>query len=357
MPIRALLALFPALLTVSLAAPLAHAADDSPVASIDGQSVPAQELGSRTSSRLSQLERMRDKSLRQVNLTYERERSDVIEKELNALLDDRVLSLEATAKKSTPEGLKSAVKVPEVTDAQIRNFYDANKGQLDQPLEKVSAAIKDFLQKQAKDTAQKTYIAALRAKHKVKVNLEPLRETVEAVGPQRGPDNAPITMVVFSDFECPFCGRFSPVIKDTMAKYPNQIRLVYRHLPLTSLHPNAQHAAEAAVCAQNQGKFWEMHDLMFAEQSRLGDEELKEKAKRLGLDSKSFDECLTGGQARDVVRKDVEAAEQLGIGGTPFSFINGRFINGAALAVDLGVMVDDELRRIGAQTAAPAARR
>jgi protein-disulfide isomerase len=100
-----------------------------------------------------------------------------------------------------------------------------------------------------------------------------------------------------------------------------------------------------------------MHDLMFAEQSALGEDALKEKAKRLGLDSKSFDECLAGGKAREAVQKDVDAAEQLGIGGTPFSFVNGRYVDGAASAQDLSALIDDELRRAGPSKAAPAVRR
>ena len=340
----------------------AFGADESPIATIGKQRISALELDARVSGKLSEMQKSVDSSLRQLNLGYARERYSVTEKELNALLDERVLALEATAKKTTPNALKTAVKVPTVTEAQIKGFYDSNSAQMQEPYEQMTPLIKDYLQKQANENAQRDYLTTLRRKYKVSVQLEPLRETVAAVGPQRGSDDAAVTIVEFSDFQCPFCGRFSPVVKEVLEKYPKQVRLIYRHLPLTKLHPNAQKAAEAAVCAQDQGKFWEMHDLMFAEQNTLGEDALKEKAKRLGLDSKSFDECLGGGKAGDVVQRDASAADQLGIGGTPFSFINGRFVNGASSAQDLSEIIEDELRRVGApsaepRTAGPAVRR
>jgi protein-disulfide isomerase len=137
-----------------------------------------------------------------------------------------------------------------------------------------------------------------------------------------------------------------------LKKYPTQVRLIYRHYPLTGLHPNAQKSAEAAVCAQNQGKFWEMHDLLFVEQAYLTIDALKEKAKRLGLDTAIFGECLDSGKSADAVRLDAEAGQKLGITGTPATFVNGRLIHGTATFDELSAVIDDELRR-----AAPTARR
>ena len=337
----------PTLFALLLFSPCSFSADESPIAAIGKQPVSMQELDARTSGKLSELQKKYDKSLRELNVSFTRERNAYIERELNALLDERVLGLEADLKKTTPDALRAAVKVPQVTDTQIKAFFESNKSQMDQPFDKIAPMIKDYLLKQSAERSQRTYLNALRAKYKVAVSMQPLRETVEAMGPQRGPDDAAVTIVEFSDFQCPFCGRFSPVLKEILAKYPTQVRLIYRHLPLVSLHPNALGAAEAAVCARKQGKFWEMHDLLFAEQSTLGVDGVKEKAKRIGLDSKAFDDCLANATTRETVQNDVAAAEQLGIGGTPFSFVNGRFVNGASSADDISAIIDDELRRAG----------
>jgi len=263
------------------------------------------------------------------------------------MVDESVLALEAKARKTTSKALVAAVEVPQITDSETHAFYDGNANQIGQPYDAVAPKIRAYLQKQAADSAQRSYLDSLRKKYDAVITLAPIRESVAATGPQRGPAEAPVTIVEFSDFQCPFCGRLAPVMRAVLAKYPTQVRLVYRHLPLTSLHPNAEKAAEAAVCAQEQGKFWEMHDLMFADQSGLEIDALKGKAKRLQLDIKSFDECLDSGKERDAVMIDTHAAEQLGIGGTPASFINGRFINGVRSLDELSVVIDDELQRAG----------
>src|SRR5208283_1293688 len=100
--------------------------------------------------------------------------------------------------------------------------------------------------------------------------------------PQRGPRDAPVTIVEFSDFQCPYCGSAAPVLKQLLATYPTQVRLVFRNLPLRTMHPQAIYAAQAGVCADAQGKFWEIHDVLFTRQSRLGIKGLKEVADQLG---------------------------------------------------------------------------
>ncbi|HEY0802982.1 MAG TPA: thioredoxin domain-containing protein, partial [Steroidobacteraceae bacterium] len=213
----------------------------------------------------------------------------------------------------------------------------------------VAAKIKEYLEKNEGDAARRHYLDSLRAKYHATITLDPLREAVATTGPARGPASALVTIVEFSDFQCPFCGRFEPVVRHVLAKYPNQVRFIYRNLPLPTLHPDAQKAAEAAVCAQDQNKFWEMHDLMFAEQASLGVDALKDKAKRMGLDTKAFDDCLDSGKSRDAIMLDTKAADELGIAGTPASFINGRFTSGALAENDLTDLIDDELRRVGSK--------
>jgi protein-disulfide isomerase len=323
------------------------AADAVPIAVIGKSTVSMQELTDRMAGHMAEQQQAYEKSLLQMKLNHEREQHAYREQELRAIVDEKVLALEAASRKTTPAVLMAVMQKPSVTDEEARKFYDSNKEQIAQPFAQVEPMIKEYLAKQSAESAKEAYFANLRAKYKASITLEPFREPVLALGPSRGPPNALVTIVEFSDFECPFCGRYSPVIKEVMDQYPTQIRLVYRHLPLTSLHPNAQKAAEAAICAQDQGKFWEMHDLLFAEQKSLGLDALKEKAKRLGLDARTFEDCLASGKSKETVIRDTEAAEQLGLGGTPASFVNGRYLNGAVPKAMLTSIITDELRRAG----------
>lgn len=316
------------------------------VATVGSQAITEQDLEARTAVKLTAQQNEHEIRLRQLDLGYSRSRHEYKERELDALVDEQVLSLEANARKTTSERLlAAAIKAPPITDTQMHDFYASQKSQINQPYDDVAGKIKEYLEKNATDALRRKYLNSLRATYHAAISLEPLRETVAAVGPVRGPANAAVTIIEFSDFQCPFCGRFEPVMKRVLAKYPTQVRLIYRHSPLSALHPAAQKAAEAAVCAQNQGKFWELHDLLFAEPSSLSIDALKEKAKRLDLNTAVFNDCLDSGKAVDAVAIDTHAAEQLGITGTPTSFINGRYKNGAVTETDIESIVDDELRQ------------
>lgn len=148
--------------------------------------------------------------------------------------------------------------------------------------------------------------------------------------PARGPANAKVTIVEFTDYECPFCGRhFQQTYPQLLAAYGDRTRYVVRNLPISNIHPRAQKAAEAAECAFDQGKFWEYHDNLFRHQQALETAQLKQYAVDLGLNAASFDRCLDGGAKADVVRRDAEDAQRYGARGTPTFFINGRILVGA----------------------------
>jgi len=135
------------------------------------------------------------------------------------------------------------------------------------------------------------------------------------------------------------------VLQRVLAAYPTQVRLIFRNFPLQSIHHDAEKAAEAAACAGVQGKFWEMHDLLFAEQNSLSVGALKEKSKRIGLDTQAFDKCLDGGEEAKAVSADGEAGVDLGLSSTPTSFVNGRYVNAALSFEELSALIDDELQR------------
>ena len=320
-------------------------ASEAVVAKVGSQSIPFAQLYETIQGSLDRQQKEHEIQLQQLNLSFMRTRQRYIESELGKLVDKRVLEIEAASRKTTPGELLAAVKRPPVTDAQVRAFYESQKVQISQPFAQIEPKIKQFLQNQADEESNRRYLDVLRAKYKASVTMDPLREQVDATGPQRGPPNAAVTIVEFSDFECPYCGRFTPVLRQLLAAYPTQVRLVYRYYPLTTIHPEAQKAAEAAACADHQAKFWEMHDTLFAEQNSIGVDALKEKAKRLGLDTRQFDDCLDNGAASAVVAADVAAGQKFGLGATPATFVNGRFVDGAVTLAQMIALVDDELHR------------
>jgi protein-disulfide isomerase len=326
--------------------PLPLLAQNDTVATIGQRPVLTSELDARTSAKLEERQAAYDLELHQLELNHKRAVAAYREIELNALLDDRVLELEAAGRKTTSQALLDAIKVPTTTDSDARAFYDAQLGQLGQPYEKLEAKIKDHLDTQAKDAAKRKYLDSLRTKFQAVVILEPEREVVDGNGPERGPAAAPVTIVEFSDFQCPFCAHFEPVLKTVMAKYPGKVRLIYRNLPLTQIHPDAEKAAEAAICAGNQGRFWQFHDLMFQDQRLLSVDALKDKAKTLGLNVPDFDECLDSGKGLEELKSDERDAEQLALSTTPTSFVNGRIFRGVLTEERLSSIIEDELRRV-----------
>jgi protein-disulfide isomerase len=153
-----------------------------------------------------------------------------------------------------------------------------------------------------------------------------------------------VTLVEFTDFHCPFCGRAVATLKDVMREYDGKIRWVFRDFPIASLHPMAAKAAEAARCAGEQGKFWEYHDLLFVGQSQATIEDFKRSAEQLKLDSKRFGQCLDSGKHQAAVEADVQEGARLGVTGTPTFFINGRILVGAQPLESFRRIVEAELR-------------
>ena len=161
------------------------------------------------------------------------------------------------------------------------------------------------------------------------------------------PNTAPITIVEFSDFQCPYCARLIPTLEEVKKKYGDKVRIVFQQYPL-AFHQFAQKAAEASLCAHEQGKFWELHDAMFQNQQNLAVEQLKAKATELGMNADQFNACLDQGKFASQVAADLEAGTKAGVNGTPAMFINGRFLSGAQPLGEITKVIDDELQRKGA---------
>ncbi len=276
---------------------------------------------------------------------------ELTERALDETIDARVLDLEAGKRGLERDELISAVVdsiPPIVTEAQIDSVYEANRDRIQQSRDVIGPQIEAFLLSRARQARFDSLVSALRSRYDVVSYLDPPRFEVAAEGPAKGPENAPVTIVEFSDFECPFCLRINPTLEQVMQEYEGHVRLVFRQFPLNNIHPNAQKAAEASLCADAQGKFWEMHDAMFANPSELAVADLKKRAGEIGLDEEAFSNCLDSAEYANQVAADLNAGRALGVTGTPALYINGRFLSGAQPFEVIARVIEDELRRSGA---------
>ena len=281
----------------------------------------------------------------------DRQRQQLLEEGLQRVVAERLIEIEAEAAGlSSEEYLQRDVagKVPEPSEDEVDAFYEARKDQMGQPKEELAPRIREFLKQQAGQVAYAALLADLRSKHGVETLLEPMRLEVASAGsPGRGPEDAPVTIVEFSDFQCPFCSKVVPTLDQVAESYGDKVRIVFRQFPLDQLHPDARKAAEASLCAHEQDSFWAMHDTLFREQKALGVEQLKQKAARLELDTEAFNGCLDSGRYAEQVQTDVDEGREAGVSGTPAFFINGRFLSGAQPYDKIAQIIDDELSRSG----------
>ncbi|MBL8955839.1 MAG: thioredoxin domain-containing protein [Myxococcaceae bacterium] len=238
-------------------------------------------------------------------------------------------------------------KVKPPSDQEINDFFEKNKEGMPPgtTLEMVKPRIIDYMTRDQKGTLVRALFDDLKKQANVEVLLaapkKPKKE-VEAKGPSRGPESAKVTIVEFSDFQCPFCSKAHDVVEEVMAAYPGKVRLVFRHFPL-DFHQQAPKAAEASLCANEQGKFWEYHDVLFKNQSKLQIDDLKAHAQGMGLDAQKFNECLDSGRAGATVKTDQEAGQKAGVNGTPAFFINGTVLSGAQPLEEFKRIIDAEL--------------
>jgi protein-disulfide isomerase len=262
----------------------------------------------------------------------------------NELLDQEAKTRGVERSALVEKEIANNVKTP--TDTEVSDWYQANPARVQgAPLEQVRTPIRSLLVQQRMEAAREKYLDLLKTRIRVSVALEPPREKVADAGyPSQGPANAPIVMIEFSDFQCPFCQRAEPTVEQVLKTYGNKIRFVYRHYPLPN-HPNARPAAEAAACAEQQGRFWEYHRELFANSNRLTNDDLKAHAARAGLDEKRFADCFDAHRAKARVDTDIREAEAAGVSGTPAFFINGRPLDGAQPFEAFKAIIEEELKK------------
>ena len=244
---------------------------------------------------------------------------------------------------------QSAKLAQPVTDAEIQQFFDANKERAQgRTMEQLREPIREFLASQRQQQARAQLVDDLKSKGAgVKVMLDPPRVNV-AVGandPTKGPASAPVTIIEYSDFQCPFCARVNPTLDQVLKVYGDKVRIVLKDFPLPN-HPEAPKAAEAAHCAGEQGKYWELHDRMFANQQALQVPMIKQYATQLGIDMNAFSQCLDSGKHSARVAENLKSGEALGVGSTPTLYVNGRPVVGAQPFETFKMVIDEELARV-----------
>jgi predicted DsbA family dithiol-disulfide isomerase len=328
-----------------LAPTLACAQSGKTLAVVNGETLTEEQVMGVAAKELESLETRK----LQFEAEHTRNRHAAIEKALNGLLEEKLLTAEAAKRGISKQELVQAEverKTVPPTDQEVAAFYEANKERINGAFNDIAPQILGYLLDQKRDATFNAFITGLKRDYKVEYLLETPRAEIATAGhPSHGPANAPVTIVEFSDFECPFCKNLFPVMKLVENTYADKVRVVYRQFPLTTLHPNAQKAAEASLCAHDQQRFWEFHDAMFQDQSNLTVSALKEKAAKLKLDEAAFSSCLDSGKHVETVRKDVAEGVRLGITGTPATFINGRYLNGAVPYAEFVKIIEEELQK------------
>jgi protein-disulfide isomerase len=225
--------------------------------------------------------------------------------------------------------------------------FDRFKALIDEELKKAEALVKkgtpkakvyDALMKTAK-----TDVGGAPSPSAGEPPAGPPKKVDVGSAPVRGPKNAPITVVLFSDFQCPFCSRVEPSISELEKAYPGKVRVAWKNFPL-SFHSNAKPAAEAALAANEQGKFWEMHDILFKNQQALSAADLEKYAKDIGLDMGKFKAAIDSHKFAAQIDADTKQGSDLGVSGTPAAFVNGQLISGAQPVDAFKKIVDAELK-------------
>jgi protein-disulfide isomerase len=315
-----------AVMLTGIAASVVRAEDNSAVlAEVNGHQITRAELEKRQSG-----------DLLQAKYKYYIAEKQAVEK----LVREEILDDEARKEGVTAEELlkRHAGEIKEPTEDQIKVIYEAT--QSDKPYAQVRNDIRDHIIDLRRGKAEKAYFETLQKKAVTKIVLQPptFSMTSSTGSPSLGPADAPVKIVEYADYQCPYCKQVHPLLKRLQEEFPNKTQLTYEDFPLP-MHANAEKAAEAAHCAGDQGKYWEFHDAVFERATALDVPSLKELAKSVNLDQAKFDQCLDSGKQAATVAKSQTGGKDLGLTGTPTFFINGHMLGGAAKYETLRDMV------------------
>ena len=321
------------------AASKARPGDDTIVAILDGREITQAELHRHMQ------EQFLDELLRQP----ESELYNMRERAIQDLVQRHVIDTAAAERGLTAEGLFDEVTgdVPEASLDDVTAWFTANEARLGGArMEDVAPRIQEMLTSEARSRAWSEFVKPRFDALAWSIEIDPPRKELAATRLVRGDPEAPITLTAFSDYQCPYCIRSEPVLAEVLQRYPGQVRLVHRHFPLDSIHPFARPASEAAMCADEQGRFWDFHDAIFARNGRLDGDSFTEIGEELALDLDALDTCIDERRYAGFVAEDFAAGEAAGVSGTPAFFVNGIALRGAQDADAISAVIDTELTRL-----------
>lgn len=266
---------------------------------------------------------------------------------LENLIDQRLLEAEAKKKGiAVGEVLEQEVdpNVAEPTKGELKAAYRSQKRRPNLPFAEVKTQLKQELKQAKIQEARQGFLRHLWEQAGVSILLRPPKVEI-GFDPARlrGSPWGPVIIVEFADFQCPFCRQAQLPLKNLLAKYKGRLGLAYRDFPLRGIHAQAQLAAEASRCAGEQGRFWEFHDLLFANPNKLNRDGLVDDARSLKLDEKQFDSCLSSGKYKANIEQDLQEGIEAGVVVTPGFFINGRFLSGIQPEAAFDGMIQAEL--------------
>jgi protein-disulfide isomerase len=308
---------------------------EEPIAVINGRKISKSDVDGPMASQIQSLEQK----------IYE-----MRSKSLEALINKLLLEEEAARKGVSLEELRRQVIAGiKVEDKEVEDAYNNNLSRYGPPpISEIEAKerIRATLESQKRSEALSKAISELRSRSKIELYLrapDPLKVEIDKNGPSLGAESAPITIAVFSDFQCQYCKKVNETLKQVVQSNGNNVRLLYKNLPLPN-HAQSFKAAQAAHCAAAQNKFWQYHDLLFEHSSDLSENSLKRYASEIGLDSNRFNSCIDSEASRDAVMKDLQEARRAGIFSTPTFIINGRVLKGARSFEEFKAIIDQSLK-------------
>jgi len=303
------------------------------VAEVNGETITRAQLDERAASALTRIRQ---------------EEYDVLSRTLDEMISERLVEAEAEARGiSTVELFEQEVnrKVTPPSSAYVAALYEQNLARFEgEPRDKALARVEEVLLERATEESQGRFAGTLREKAAVRVHLDPPRVAIQ-VPPGSlgtGPQDAEVTIVEFSDYQCPFCHRAQAVVDQVLEEYEGKVRFVHLDFPLGN-HPGAIPAARASRCAAEQGKFWDYHRNLMIEKGSLDSADLQGRAASLGLDTGKFSECVASDRHDTDIRAELEYGTSVGVTGTPAYFINGRMVSGARPFPDFAEIIDAEL--------------
>ncbi len=270
---------------------------------------------------------------------------------LEELLGEKLIEKEAAARGISVDELKEREinkKTPPPNKAEVDRLYQQNQPRLARlSRERGIETVESALQGRDRQARAAAFRRELMKKHGVKVLIEPPRYAVSlpSDAPVLGPAKAPVTIVSFADYQCPYCHQAQGSVEEILKRYAGKVRLVHRDFPLESIHDRAIPAARASRCAGEQGKFWEYHRDLLSATAGFSEDDFKKRAATLGLNMTTFGSCLTQTQGDEPIRASVAEGMKVGVNSTPTFFINGRRLVGAKSIEDFVAVIEDELLR------------